>query len=75
MIMVEDAILQKLREKYRPGMRVRLVEMDDVQAPPRGTEGIVQGVDDSGSILVKWDTGSGLNVIYGKDVVEIIEED
>jgi hypothetical protein len=43
--------------------------MDDVQAPPIGTKGTVHGVDDTGSLLVHWDDGSGLNVIYGEDIV------
>ena len=29
--------------------------------------GTVIGVDDTGSIMVDWDNGSGLNVIYGVD--------
>ena len=44
-----------------------LVQMDDAQAPPVGTRGTVIGVDDTGSIMVAWDNGSGLNVIYGVD--------
>ncbi len=43
--------------------------MDDLQAPPLGTLGTVIGVDDIGSIMVDWDNGSGLNVVYGEDVV------
>ena len=43
--------------------------MDDPQAPPVGTEGTVTGVDDTGSLLVDWDNGSGLNVVYGEDIV------
>lgn len=43
--------------------------MDDFQAPPLGTKGIVKGVDDTGSLLVNWDNGSGLSVIYGIDKV------
>ena len=41
--------------------------MDDVQAPPIGTKGTVKGVDDTASIMVAWDNGSGLNVVYGED--------
>ena len=48
--------------------RVELVQMDDPQAPPIGTKGTVIGVDDIGSVMVAWDTGSGLNVAYGVDV-------
>ena len=43
--------------------------MDDVAAPPIGTYGTVTGIDDTGSILVDWDNGSGLNVLYGIDRV------
>lgn len=61
--------LRQLREAYPPGTRVALVRMDDQQAPPIGTEGTVLGVDDTGSLLVNWDNRSGLNVIWGVDVV------
>lgn len=61
--------MRKFREAYPPGTRVALVRMDDQQAPPIGTEGTVLGVDDTGSLLVNWDKGSGLNVIYGIDIV------
>ena len=37
------------------------------QEPPTGTRGTVIGVDDTGSIMVNWDNGSGLNIIYGVD--------
>lgn len=59
--------IDKLRELYPQGCRVELVRMDDMQAPPIGTKGTVVGVDDIGSILVNWDNGSSLNVVYGED--------
>lgn len=62
--------LESLKEAYPKGTRVRLIQMDDPQAPPRGTKGTVQGVDDAGSLLMSWDDGSSLNVVYGEDVVE-----
>lgn len=55
------------RRLYPAGTRVELVQMDDAQAPKVGTRGTVIGVDDTGSIMVAWDNGSGLNVIYGVD--------
>ena len=61
--------VERIREAYPSGTRVELVSMDDMQAPPIGTKGTVTGVDDTGSIMVSWDNGSGLNVIYGEDVV------
>ncbi len=59
-----------LRGEYPAGTRVELVQMDDAQAPPIGTKGTVLGVDDVGSLLMKWDNGSGLNVVYGQDIVK-----
>ena len=61
--------VERVRRQYPAGTRVELTKMDDVQAPLIGTKGTVTGVDDTGSILVAWDNGSHLNVIYGEDVV------
>lgn len=62
------AVAEHIRSQYPAGTRVELVQMDDAQAPPVGTLGTVWGVDDTGSIMVHWDNGSGLNVVYGIDV-------
>lgn len=67
--------VEVLRKRYPTGTRVELVEMDDVQAPPIGTKGTVFGVDDTGSIMVHWDNGSGLHVIYGVDKCKKINEE
>ena len=61
------ATVERIKAQYPAGCRVQLDQMDDAQAPPIGTEGTVIGVDDTASILVKWDNGSGLNVVYGTD--------
>lgn len=65
-------IVEKVRSEYPIGTRVELVKMDDVQAPPVGTKGTVKGVDDTASLLIDWDNGCGLNVIYGIDKVRKI---
>ena len=70
MRIVTGKVLAALRAKFPEGTRVELVQMDDVQAPPIGTKGTVYGIDDTGSLLVDWDNGSGLNVIFGEDVVQ-----
>ena len=62
-------IVEELRKQYPEGTIVELVRMDDAFAPPIGTRGTVQGVDDAGSIMVRWNNGSGLNVLYGVDLV------
>ena len=72
-IFSKDA-LQALRERVPTGTRVELVQMDDPQAPPIGTRGTVRGVDDSGSILVAWDNGCGLNVAYGEDICRKVDD-
>ena len=66
-------IVENVRKRYPAGCRVELVQMDDAQAPPIGTKGTVLGVDDTGSLLMRWDTGSGLNVVYGEDVVKKLD--
>lgn len=70
MIFVNDKTLERIRRQYPAGTRIELVKMDDLQAPPIGTKGTVTAVDDSGSLLVHWDNGSSLNVIYGIDEVK-----
>ncbi|NCC16793.1 MAG: DUF4314 domain-containing protein [Clostridia bacterium] len=60
-------IVERIRKQYPAGTGVELLQMDDAQAPPIGTFGTVRGVDDTASIMVRWDNGSGLHVIYGVD--------
>lgn len=63
-----------LRAQYPVGCRVVLDEMNDRHAPKIGTKGTVRGVDDIGSIMVVWDNGSTLSVVYGEDRCHRIEE-
>ena len=49
--------VEMLRRGYPNGTRVRLVKMNDLQAPPVGTEGTVVGVDGIGSLIMLWDNG------------------
>ena len=64
--------LTDLRNRFKPGTRVELVKMDDFQAPPIGTAGTVEYVDDIGTVHVRWDNGCGLGVAYGEDICRII---
>lgn len=73
MIFPSREIVEKVRKEYPEGCRVELVKMDDVQAPPIGTRGTVRGVDDTASIMVRWDTGGSLNVVYGEDICKKID--
>lgn len=61
--------IARIRAEYPVGTRVKLERMLDIQAPHVGTIGVVVGVDDAGSLLMKWSTGSTLSVVYGEDRV------
>lgn len=65
--------LEKLRLRYPKGAKVRLVQMNDVQALPLGTEGEVIEVDDIGTVHVQWSTGSTLGAVYGEDKIEVLD--
>ena len=75
MLGISRETVKRLRQEYPRGCRVVLVRMDDIQAPPVGTEGTVFGVDDIGSIMVRWDNGSTLSVAYGEDLCRRIDEE
>ena len=70
---MRDCIIESLKKQFPVGSRVELIKMDDKQALPIGTRGTVKGVDDIGSIMVAWDNGSSLNVIYGEDECKILD--
>lgn len=59
--------VEQLRKRLPPGTRIVLIQMDEPQAPPVGTKGTVRGVDDMANILVDWDNGGSLNLVYGID--------
>ena len=69
-------VLESLRQKYQKGTRVELVYMNDPYNKKLvpGCKGTVKFVDDTGTIFVAWDCGSGLGVVYGEDSCRIIEE-
>ena len=65
--------LEQVRYFYAPGRIVVLGRMEDAQAPPPGTYGEIQGVDDAGSVLVRWDNGSSLSLIPEVDSFFIVK--
>lgn len=65
-------IVEYVRKTYPAGCRVRLVSMNDTQAPPIGTEGTVRYVDDIATVHVAWENGSSLGAAYGEDRIEKI---
>lgn len=66
--------VQEIKRRYPPGTRIRLIDMDDPQAVPPGTEGEVLRVDDAGQLMMKWDNGRTLSLIPGEDRFEVIRQ-
>ena len=63
--MISKEIIKDLRKIYPVGARVKLLSMEDEQAPPTGTLGTVYGVDDIGSILLSGTMGQYLMFYIG----------
>ena len=66
--------IERLRKHYPAGTIVELISMEDAQSPPPGTLGRIQGVDDAGSIFVRWQNGSSLSLIPEVDSFRIVKE-
>ena len=64
--------VERIKNKFKAGMRICLDYMKDDQAPPSGTEGTVDFVDDMGTVFVRWDNGSHLGLIPDEDDFEIL---
>ena len=72
---IHPELLKQLKEYYKPGSRVKLIQMRDPYTDLRqGDRGTVSFVDDIGSIHVNWDRGSSLAVLFGEDQCVKIEE-
>ncbi len=69
----DRATVERVRAEYPPGTKVELLSMDDAQAPPVGTIGEGLAVDDAASIIMRWQNGSGLNVLFGIDRVRKVD--
>ena len=59
--------IEMLKKTYPAGTELELLAMDDKQAPPVGTVGTVDGIDDAGQIMMTWQSGSSLSLIPGVD--------
>ena len=66
--------IERLRKQYPARTIVELISMEDAQSPPPGTLGRIQGVDDAGSILCRWQNGSSLSLIPEVDSFRIVKE-
>lgn len=60
--------VEQVRKMYPTGCRVELVQMEDPYSRLKpGDQGTVRFVDDTGTVFVSWDCGSGLGIVYGVD--------
>ena len=69
------AYADAMKRLFTPGMRIKLMMMQDPSGVPDGTIGTVDFVDDAGQIQMKWDNGSTLALVYGVDVFQIIPDE
>ena len=71
--------IQRIKTIYPAGTRIVLISMDDPYTKLcNGDLGTVDGVDDAGQIMMKWDNGRSLSLIPGVDCfrkVEVEDED
>lgn len=68
-------VVQCIRDSYPAGCRVELVKIggDPFSKLKSGDRGTVRHVDDTGTVFVAWDCGSGLGMVYGVDIIKRIE--
>ena len=65
-----QAMVEAQWAMYPAGCRVELVLMDDPYTKLKpGDQGTVMGVDSTGTVLVNWDCGSSLGIVYGVDQI------
>jgi hypothetical protein len=68
--------VEAVRRQYPKGTRVELVQMSDPYSKlSPGDRGRVKFVDDTGTVFVAWDRGSGLGVVYGEDVIKAVRQE
>lgn len=69
------AQIELTRQRYPPGTRVELVQMNDDPNPvPPGTQGTVVDVDGIGQLVMKWDNGRTLSLVPGVDLFRKLPE-
>jgi len=62
-----------IKEQYKPGMKIKLINMDGEKQMKPGLIGIVDKVDDANQIHIFWENGSSLALIPDVDEFEIID--
>lgn len=55
------------------GKRIALVSTSDPYTRLRpGSEGVVDHIDDCGTVFAQWDDGSSLGMLFGEDSYKVI---
>lgn len=73
MMIPNKETVERVRGQYPKGTRVELISMSDPYTTLKpGDMGTVDFVDDTATIFVRWDNGSGLGVVYGEDSLKRI---
>ena len=71
--MFDENKIKRIKEQYPKGTEIELISMEDFQAVPSGTHGVVDFVDDIGTIFMKWDNGSSLGLVVGEDQFRVVK--
>lgn len=69
-----DVEIEEIKLQYKQGMTIKLKKMYDLQAPNPETIGMIDFVDDSGTIHMRWENGSSLGLVVGLDEFSIIDD-
>lgn len=72
--MLNSKEVERIKNKYPSGTRIKLHYMNDDYAVSSGTLGTVDYVDNAGQIQMTWDNGRTLALIEKEDSFEIIEK-
>lgn len=67
--------VELLRQRYPEGTRICLDHMEDICPVESGTKGTIIGIDDIGSVMVKWDNGRILNLLPYEDKFHTIKHE
>lgn len=65
--------VKEIKNRYKEGTKVELIKMYDyINAVPTGTKGIIDYIDDIGTLHIIWENGSTLGLVIGADEFKII---
>jgi len=66
--------IRDIKAKFTKDLKVKLIKMYDLySAPPTGTIGVVDYVDDMGQVHINWENGSTLPLAIEIDDFEVME--